>query len=284
MLQAIATLFRKGRERFYSPGLVEALNEALSALGKPAETANAPQQQPQKDKGKPMSETQSHRFDASFPNLKRNIFVVTYGRTGSTLLQNIMMTIPDCTMRGENHNVIESIWHAAMRCRMAKGVWGQTEQPQGHPWFGSDDMRPMQFARGMIDSFVNNVLCPPKDCRYFGCKEIRYNAFDDRLGEALDFMRYHFKDAFFVFNTRNVADVSKSAWWANWQPDDVGGLVANMDRRFAEYHAAHPEFTEMVCYDDYTEDPEKLRPLFEKLGEPFDREKLDLVLGTRLTH
>nr|WP_256447773.1 sulfotransferase [Paracoccus marinaquae] len=231
-----------------------------------------------------MPNEKAHRFDHRFPDLKRNIFIVTYGRTGSTLLQNLLMTIPDCHMRGENHNIIESIWHSAMRCRMAKSVWGKEEVSSSHPWYGSDQMRPVFFAQGMIDSFVNNVLCPPRDARYFGFKEIRYNALGDQLPEVLDFMRFHFKDALFIFNTRNLDDVANSAWWKNWNREDVVSLVQGMDRRFAEYHAAHPEFTEMLAYENFSSDPLALKPLFEKLGEPFDEARIKSVLSNRLKH
>lgn len=80
-----------------------------------------------------MQATDDHHLNTRFPNLKRNIFIVTYGRSGSTLLQNLLMTIPGCIIRGENHNAMESIWNAAIRCRMTKQTWGKTEQPASHP-------------------------------------------------------------------------------------------------------------------------------------------------------
>lgn len=239
---------------------------------------------PPEKKALPMNAPLAHRFDRAFPNLKRNIFIVTYGRSGSTLLQNLLMTIPGCDLRGENHNVIESIWHAAARARLAKNTWGKNQQPASHPWYGADQVKPMIFARGMIDSFVNNVMCPAPDSRYFGFKEIRYNVFGDRLSEVLDFMRFHFKDAFFVFNTRNVDSVAQSAWWKDWNRDDVVSLVQNMDRRFAEYHAAHPDYTALLSYEDFSSNTLALRPFFAKLGEPFDEERIKAVLSNRLGH
>lgn len=231
-----------------------------------------------------LSSSTPHRFDKQFPNLRRNIFLITYGRSGSTLLQNLLMTLPGCHLRGENHNVIEPIWNAVGRCRLAKNVWGKDHQPADHPWFGADEMKPMLFARGMIDSMVHTVLCPPSNCRYFGFKEIRYNVFGDRLPEVLEFMRFHFKDPLFVFNTRNVEDVAKSAWWKEWKQEDVKSLIHAMDRRFAEYHAAHPEHSMMLSYEQFSQDPLALKPLFDRLEEPFDQGRIEAVLANRLTH
>lgn len=145
-------------------------------------------------------------------------------------------------------------------------------------------MKPMLFARGLLNSFVMNVLCPPKGCRYFGFKEIRYNSWGDRLPEVLDFMRFHFKDAFFVFNTRHVDAVARSAWWKDWKHEDVVDLVQGMDRRFSEYHTAHPEFTSLLRYEDFSTDPQALRPLFDKLGETLDEDAVRTVLANKLKH
>ncbi len=119
---------------------------------------------------------------------------------------------------------------------------------------------------------------------YFGFKEIRYNSWGDRLPEVLDFMRFHFKDAFFVFNTRHVDAVARSAWWKDWKHEDVVDLVQGMDRRFSEYHTAHPEFTSLLRYEDFSTDPQALRPLFDKLGETLDEDAVRTVLANKLKH
>lgn len=225
-----------------------------------------------------------HRFDDRFPNLKRNIFIVTYGRSGSTLLQRMIQTIPDCTIRGENNNVMETIWKSAQRVRRTRADWGKKPQPELSPWHGADQVRPLVFATSMIDAMVDSVLRPPKNARYFGFKEIRYFTVGNNLPLLLDFMRAHFKDAFFIFNTRNAEDVLKSRWWKNRDPEHVRAIVESSDKTFAEYHNAHPEFTQLVRYEDFSVEPDALRPLFEKLGENFDPLKIYPILNQRLVH
>lgn len=274
---AAAGICRKGIALYPQADFSETLRRAETVAGTTGQTRN-------KESGYQMQAKPSHRFDHAYPNLKGTIFIVTYGRSGSTLLQNLLMTIPGCTIRGENHNIMELLWSASMRCRMAKNTWGQQPPLPTHPWYGADQMRPALFGQTMVDGFVSNILCPPWDSRWFGFKEIRYNAVGKRLPEMLDYMNFHFKNAFFVFNTRNVESVCKSAWWKDWKHEDVVKLVTDMDRRFAEYHAAHPQNTALLSYDHFSKDPEALRPLFEKLDEPFDPEKLKEVLHRRLTH
>lgn len=225
-----------------------------------------------------------HRFDRRFPNLKGTIFIVTYGRTGSTLLQNLLMTIPDCTIRGENHNALRGLFSATSQVKMTKKKWGKKEQPASHPWYGADAIRPNFFANAVVDAFVNNVLVPPQEARWFGFKEIRYHTYEDSFEDMMDFIRQNFKNAYLVFNRRSVEEVQKSAWWANWKPEQVGDLVQKMDQRFADYHAAHPEFTEFLQYETFSQDPLALKPLFDKLGETLDVDKIRAVLDNRLTH
>ncbi|WP_411958366.1 sulfotransferase [Paracoccus homiensis] len=160
----------------------------------------------------------AHRLNKPYPQLKRNLFIVTYGRSGSTLLQRLIQTIPGCTLRGENFNAIEGIWQSFNRVRKTRATWGKTPQPDLSPWYGADEVRPLLYANAMIDAMIAHVLRPPQDARYFGFKEIRYITLDDRFPEMLHFMRAHFKDAFFIFNTRDAEDVKKSAWWKNKDP------------------------------------------------------------------
>lgn len=225
-----------------------------------------------------------HRLDQHYPQLKRNLFIVTYGRTGSTLLQRLVQTVPGCTLRGENFNALEGLWQSVLRVRKTRATWGKEPQPDLSPWYGADQVRPQIYAAALVDAMIAHVLRPPRDARYFGFKEIRYMTLDDRFPEMLAFMRAQFKDAFFIFNTRNAEDVMKSAWWKNKEPEQIRRMVADMDARFAAYHAAHPDHSELLSYESFSKDPEALRPLFDKLGEPFDADRMTVILSEKLKH
>ncbi|WP_347312620.1 sulfotransferase [Defluviimonas sp. SAOS-178_SWC] len=209
---------------------------------------------------------------------------MTYGRSGSTLLQKIVQTIPDSHFVGENHNLIEQIWNTARRAWLIKNTWGREEQPSSHPWYGADKVRPVRFVEGLIDAFIDHILQPPATVRWFGFKEIRYNAFGDDFPEVLDFMARHFKNAHFIFNSRNAHDVAKSAWWKDWQTEEVVKMVETMDMRFRAYCEAHPETTFHVSYDTLVKDHSVVRALFEKFGEPCDEETYESIFATQLTH
>ena len=50
-----------------------------------------------------------------YPNLKGTLLIVTYGRSGSTILQSLAQTIPGCHTAGENYNALEGLFRASQR-------------------------------------------------------------------------------------------------------------------------------------------------------------------------
>lgn len=225
-----------------------------------------------------------HRFDAQFPNLKGCLFIVTYGRSGSTLMQNMLMTIPGCTLRGENHNVMLPIFEACQKIKKTKATWHKAGAEPSHPWYGADTMAPLRFTAALVDAFVKHVLNPPKDARWIGFKEIRFNAMDDKMFDVLDFMRANFKNAHIVMSTRNKDQVMKSGWWPKHDPVKVAGMIDRMDKKFREYNRLHPKSTSLVDYADFSRDPATMKPVFEALGETYDEDALRAVMANRLSH
>lgn len=220
----------------------------------------------------------------AYPDLRGTLFIVTYGRSGSTLLQNLLMTIPGCTIRGENLNLLEGLWRAERRAAEVRQGFAHLGRHPTQPWFGVEHIRPEAFGAALVEAFVAQVLAPPPDARWFGFKEIRYSQVGDDLEAFLDFIRARFPNAHFIFNTRRGEAVAASRWWRKRKTEDVLAMVAAMDARFARYAAAHPDCCFETRYEDFTAEPEVLRPLFERLGEPFDPAAIRAVLEHRLTH
>ena len=221
-----------------------------------------------------------------YPNLKGTIFIVTYGRSGSTLLQSMLQGIPGAHIIGENFGALYHLFSGFQRIAKTRRKWGQKEQPMNSPWYGADKLAPVRFRDRMIDLFVEEVIQPPKDVRWYGFKEIRYgegvigNDFEAYVG----FLRRAFPNAYIVFNSRNGEDVSKSRWWKKSKPEDVQDMVRTMDAKFEAYTREFPEQCFHARYEDTVADPTCLKPLFVMLGEPFDADRAQEVLGVKLKH
>ncbi|NVJ97154.1 MAG: sulfotransferase [Alphaproteobacteria bacterium] len=213
------------------------------------------------------------------------VFVVTYGRSGSTLLQTVLQSIDGYFFRGENNNAILPLFHSFQRVRGALEEHGYKAIASHGPWYGADEFNPDRYAAKLMQVFLEEVIQAPDDARVVGFKEIRFNESGPKeFVELLDFMAEQFVPAKFIFNMRQWQDVAKSGWWRDCDPEKVRKEIEKNDRQFKAYAEENPDRSFLLQYEDYVGQPEKLAPLFEFLGEPFDPERIAEVTGRRLKH
>ena len=222
-----------------------------------------------------------------------HVFIVTYGRSGSTLLQNLLNRFDGYCIRGENNATLSHLvraWDAVERGESMRGArWRGVLMEPGNPWYGAELVDPDAYGRALAATFTREVLHPPAGTRVAGFKEIRHTSQSqvNLFPRQMEFMRRFFPDARFVFNTRDHDAVMRSGWWTKWtrtDPDAVRALLTRADALFSESAAAHPDCSLQLRYEDYDANPDGLRPLFEFLGEPFDQEMAGAVLARRLDH
>ncbi len=210
------------------------------------------------------------------------VFIVTYGRSGSTLLQGLLNAQPGYLIRGENGGTMEMLyatWSEMNRRRSDISDLRRAAQPT-HPWFGMDRYSPEEAAASFRRHLLDVVLKPSSGTRVTGFKEIRWWKHKD-LAELLDFVGLVFPGARFVFNTRDNTDVIKSKWWADREESAALAQLANFEGRMVAAREQLGSSAYAVHYDDYVADRDSLRGLYDWLGEPFDRARVDQVLDTR---
>lgn len=209
----------------------------------------------------------------------RYVFIVTYGRSGSTLLMSLLNTIPGYRISGENYNALYRLYQADA----AIGKAFQQHSDRRHlvsqgAWYGAPRMRPQLFRYELADSFVAHVLRPEPGDRVLGFKEIRYIKTDmPDLTGFLDFLRATFPGCKIVFNHRNLADVARSSWWAN--SDRSMEKLAAADARLWEIPEDEQHFH--FSYDEIDDSLKNIRALFEFLGEDLDEQVVREVLRIR---
>lgn len=206
------------------------------------------------------------------------VFVVTYGRSGSTLLQGILSSTPGVMIRGENGGVLTDLFrfHDTVRAHRER-LRRADPLPASHPWWGIDGYPDSTALRDMRLLMLETVLRPGPDTRVVGFKEITW--LPERLPDYLQFVRAVFPGARFVLNTRDLAQVAQSKWWAR-RPDAMTELQT-MEKQYVSALAGLGQDAYRVHYDDYVADPSRLRGMFEWLGEPFDEDRVRTVMGVR---
>jgi hypothetical protein len=234
---------------------------------------------------------QRDRLRARIDELERDralgyVFVLTYGRSGSTLVQGLLNSIPGYLVRGENRQILRHLWAFDREGLAERQTQRRKQRKRGaepgssdvtSPLFGMDNFAhraALNHARKMA---VRTLFRPEADTRVTGFKEIQWG--EEDTPAYVEWLQEVFPGAKFVINTRDLGAVAQSAWWAE-EPD----AAADLQRREklllrlkdqlgdAAYH---------IKYDEYTADPTVLRGLFEWLGEPWDEAAVRAVLDTR---
>jgi hypothetical protein len=256
---------------------VEALREELTRTRERAEAAERQHERAQARVSRLEKRTRTLRAKVGRLEVRDDlgyVFIVTYGRSGSTLLQGILNSIPGYLIRGENRQTLRHVWafDAAVhkirrnqrRERRRKGI--EDGNDATHPFFGMDQLPSRRTRLAERKLALDSLLRPEADTRVTGFKEIRWDEPDTPAYVA--WLREVFPGARFVVNTRDLDAVSVSKWWGK-DPESR----ALLERTEAELLALADDLGDAayrVHYDDWVADPAVLEGLFDWLGEDFD--------------
>jgi hypothetical protein len=208
------------------------------------------------------------------------LFIVTYGRSGSTLLQGVLDSIPGYLIRGENRAMMDHLYRYHLTAKNEQKRLKRPERLQTtHPFYGIDGYRDADAFRAIRQLALDTILRPTSSTRVVGFKEIRWNQLGDELETFVRFLRRVFPGARFIVNTRNHEDVSKSKWWT--KADDALATLERLDKQFLALADSLGERAYHVHYDDYVANPLVLRGLFDWLGEEFDEQRIRDILAQR---
>lgn len=214
-------------------------------------------------------------------------FIVTYGRSGSTLLQSLLNCCDGACIRGENYNLLYQLYLAKEKLQEVAQFQSDDVSEPNHPWFGANQVEVNHFAKSMVTAFVNHVLNYGPEVRIGGFKEIRYldtQIPDQEFEDYLGFILNRFPDPYIIFNTRNWESVSKSGWWKEQDPEYVKEKITYADERFAYFNDKYRRRSYHVRYEDLTDNVDTVRDMFDFLSETVSDEQIQAVLNKRLTH
>lgn len=210
-----------------------------------------------------------------------SILIVTYGRSGSTLLQGLLNSIDGVLIRGENENFIFGLYEAYTRLNKAK-EYGLKESafPSTHSWYGSpliDTDLFIDYSQRMIRDIILADFKDDENIRAYGFKEIRYFLVDN-FHDYLDFLSKIFPNVCFIFNTRNINDVVKSAWWSHQDRESVENILVTMEKKFKKYAEKNINNCFSITYEDLVRKTDKLKSMFEFVGADYLDTEVDKIL------
>lgn len=218
----------------------------------------------------------------------RYIFIITYARSGSTLIQSVLNSVDGVQIRGENNNVAYHLHRAIKAVTNAKSSHGRNHKTtaRDHPWYGAANLDPDRFQETLLDNFIEQVLVPAEDARVLGFKEIRHiPAFmgDEEFHAYMDFLLETFTDARIVCNSRQAENVRVSGFLKDADPATVTNDVQVADARFSAL-CARSDRCMHLQYEEYTQSPEILGNMLRFLDLPHDPARVAAVMNKPLDH
>lgn len=214
----------------------------------------------------------------------RTIFIVSYGRSGSTLLQGILNSIEGVLIKGENQNIFEHFYHAYQTLLEIQEKRPNASRPE-NPWYGSCWFDAEQFKRDLhvlgrnFLIHTNNKL--GEEINAYGFKEIRYATMDNPI-PFINFLVDVFPNSCVIHLTRDHNQVAASQRRKfkvqQFAPEVIHQKLYEFDEAMRNYgidnsHYFGIDYSQLLG-PDYT----SLQNLFEFLGAPYcERALIDVI-------
>lgn len=203
------------------------------------------------------------------------IFVVSYGRSGSTLLQGILNSIDGVLIKGENGNIIRHFYSAYQELLLNQERHPQANLPI-HPWYGSCWLDKDQYLKDVRQLATNLLLNQPtidrSSIRALGFKEIRYATMEDPLA-YLQFLQELFPSSCIIHLTRNHRDVAQSQLRKfkvqQFAPSVIEAELQKFDELMSNYGHGRTNYFRLDFRDLINPDLLVLEKLYSFLGAEF---------------
>jgi LPS sulfotransferase NodH len=215
------------------------------------------------------------------------ILVVTYGRTGSTLLNGVLNSIPGVLVRGENQNMFAGLYQGLLRLRSTRERYAENAHCPTSPFFGTHrlcEQRYVAYARELARDQL--VFGSSKPVTVYGFKETRYTRAQlkedgiSSLGPYLDFLAEIFPSPAFIVLTREHAAAAASSFWRHVGTAMAHEQMSLFDQDVADWAAPR---SDVLCldYDEALTGPRPYGRVFDFLGATYDEARVKQVLGTQ---
>ncbi|MBZ5737292.1 sulfotransferase [Nocardioides mangrovi] len=226
------------------------------------------------------------------PKTYRYVFVVTYGRSGSTLVQGLLNTLPRTLVRGENGFYLLPLFRARATAQAFRKIHLKHNPKASHSaFYGLNDVTPRSFVESTRELVTGHLLgsVSSDQVDVLGFKEVLWHRIRPGETEAFfDFMDRTFPGCLYVLNERDQEAVVGSGFWQSHDRDEVLGAIRRVEEIQAELRRTRPDRVidlryELVTSDDQAVSDEQLRRLATFVHGSCDDALLAALRETRTT-
>ena len=217
------------------------------------------------------------------------VFVVTYGRSGSTLVQGMLNAMPRTLVRGENGLYVQHLfraWQAADVIRQKRK--GGPARRTSNAFFGINALTRARFVRSAHRLVVGGILGKEqaKDFDRIGFKEVLWHQVTPEETEPFfAWLEEVFPGASYVLNTRDIEQVVGSGFWQRQDADEAMAAIQRVIEiqdhlRATRADRVHETRYEIITGDDRAASDGALRDLAEFVVGSCDDALLETLRGT----
>ncbi len=210
------------------------------------------------------------------------ILIITYARSGSTLLQGIMNSVDRVYVRGENGKFTFHLFRSYLALKNTRVLEKRKKPlPSTSPHYGIDELDEEVYLDGLksyLEKFFARGPKNDQDIECYGFKEIHYADLPEKvLAEYLGFLERLFTNVCFIGNFRDPQQVCQSAFMRKKNPWKLKRKLRNFHSNLAAI-ADKRENLFLINYTDVIGKTERLEALFDFLGVEYSEGKVDAVL------
>ncbi|MDZ5623583.1 sulfotransferase [Nocardioides bizhenqiangii] len=217
------------------------------------------------------------------------VFVVTYGRSGSTLVQGILNAMPRTLVRGENGLYVQHLfraWQAADGIREKRK--GRSAHRASNAFFGINALTRGRFVRSAQRLVVGGILGKhdQKDYDRIGFKEVLWHQVaPDETEPFFAWLDEVCPGAKYVLNSRDIEQVVGSGFWQRQDADAAMAAIRRVIEIQDHLRATRPDRVhetryEVITGDDRAASDAALRGLAEFVVGSCDDALLETLRGT----
>lgn len=200
------------------------------------------------------------------------VFVVTYGRSGSTLVQGLLNAFPRVLVRGENDLYLLDLYRALARVRAFRELHGeQGSRNVVSAFYGLKAIRRSAFLQAMNDVVTTGVIgnLDADDFDVLGFKEVVWHRISpEETADFFDAMDKAFPGVRYVLNTRDVERALGSGFWRDADAGEARSLIERVIEIQQHLRDTRPDRVHDVRYEELAgPDPAARDQVVRRLGE-----------------
>ena len=222
----------------------------------------------------------------------RYVFVVTYGRSGSTLVQGLLNTLPRTVVRGENNFYVLPLFRSLALVRGFRKTHLKHNPRASHSaFYGLHEIKPHDFVLSARQLMTGSMLGAerPGSVDVLGFKEVLWHRVRAEETERFfGFLDEVFPGCQYVLNERNHEQVVGSGFWQGHEKDAVMSSIYRVEEIQEHLRRTRPGRVldlryELLTSDDQAVADAQLRSLAEFVTGSCDDALLESLRETRRT-